>query len=74
MGPGREREIERERERTAALFRSMLTSSNIAFTNAEVVTRNLNKIIDRNFYPIPEAKVSNLRHRQGEASMHARSF
>lgn len=27
------------------------------------VTRNLNKIIDRNFYPVPEAKKSNLRHR-----------
>jgi ribonucleoside-diphosphate reductase alpha chain len=29
----------------------------------KVVTRNLNKVIDRNYYPIPEAKVSNLRHR-----------
>jgi ribonucleoside-diphosphate reductase subunit M1 len=28
-----------------------------------VATKNLNKIIDRNFYPIPEAKTSNLRHR-----------
>lgn len=28
-----------------------------------VVTRNLNKIIDNNFYPIVEAKNSNLRHR-----------
>lgn len=28
-----------------------------------VVTRNLNKIIDINFYPVPEAKRSNLRHR-----------
>ncbi len=27
------------------------------------VTKNLNKIIDRNYYPIPEAKRSNLRHR-----------
>ncbi len=27
------------------------------------VTRNLNKVIDRNFYPIPEAKNSNMRHR-----------
>jgi ribonucleoside-diphosphate reductase alpha chain len=26
-------------------------------------TKNLNKIIDNNFYPIPEAKNSNLRHR-----------
>lgn len=28
-----------------------------------VVTRNLNKIIDINYYPIPEAKNSNMRHR-----------
>jgi ribonucleoside-diphosphate reductase alpha chain len=27
------------------------------------VTKNLNKIIDRNFYPIPEARNSNMRHR-----------
>jgi ribonucleoside-diphosphate reductase alpha subunit len=29
----------------------------------KVVTRNLNKIIDVNFYPVPEAARSNLRHR-----------
>ncbi|VDD80595.1 unnamed protein product [Mesocestoides corti] len=29
----------------------------------EVVTRNLNKVIDRNFYPIKEAELSNMRHR-----------
>ncbi len=28
-----------------------------------VVTRNLNKIIDVNYYPIPEAEKSNMRHR-----------
>lgn len=28
-----------------------------------VVTKNLNKIIDRNYYPIPEARRSNFRHR-----------
>lgn len=27
------------------------------------VTKNLNKIIDNNFYPIPEARKSNMRHR-----------
>jgi ribonucleotide reductase alpha subunit len=32
-------------------------------TVAEVVTKNLNKIIDRNFYPIEEARNSNMRHR-----------
>lgn len=30
---------------------------------SKVVTRNLNKIIDINYYPLPEAKKSNLRHR-----------
>ena len=29
----------------------------------EVVTRNLNKVVDINFYPIPEARNSNMRHR-----------
>lgn len=28
-----------------------------------VATQNLNKIIDRNYYPIPEARNSNMRHR-----------
>ena len=27
------------------------------------VTRNLNTVIDRNYYPLPEAKTSNMRHR-----------
>ena len=29
----------------------------------KVATKNLNKIIDRNYYPVAEAKVSNFRHR-----------
>ncbi|MEM6268042.1 MAG: ribonucleoside-diphosphate reductase subunit alpha [Bacteroidota bacterium] len=29
----------------------------------KVVTRNLNKVIDINYYPVPEAKNSNMRHR-----------
>lgn len=29
----------------------------------KMVTRNLNKVIDINFYPVPEARNSNLRHR-----------
>ncbi|CAK9038891.1 Ribonucleoside-diphosphate reductase large subunit (Ribonucleotide reductase R1 subunit) [Durusdinium trenchii] len=29
----------------------------------KVVTRNLNKVIDRNYYPLEEARRSNLRHR-----------
>ncbi|KAI5954019.1 RNR1 [Candida margitis] len=29
----------------------------------KVVTRNLNRVIDRNYYPVPEAERSNMRHR-----------
>ncbi|KAK4525903.1 hypothetical protein GAYE_SCF17G3812 [Galdieria yellowstonensis] len=29
----------------------------------KIVARNLNKIIDINYYPVPQAKTSNLRHR-----------
>ena len=28
-----------------------------------VIVRNLNKIIDINYYPVPEARKSNMRHR-----------
>ena len=27
------------------------------------ITRNLNRVIDRNYYPVPEARTSNMRHR-----------
>mmetsp|Transcript_4197 Transcript_4197/g.4748 ORF Transcript_4197/g.4748 Transcript_4197/m.4748 type:complete len:833 (+) Transcript_4197:108-2606(+) len=30
---------------------------------ASILTRNLNRVIDRNFYPIAEAKTSNMKHR-----------
>ena len=30
---------------------------------AKVATRNLNKVIDRNYYPVEEARSSNMRHR-----------
>jgi len=30
---------------------------------AKVVTKNLNRVIDENFYPVPEALKSNMRHR-----------
>ncbi len=33
------------------------------FEITRVITRNLNKVIDINYYPIPEAKNSNMRHR-----------
>lgn len=33
------------------------------FEITQVVTRNLNKVIDINYYPIPEARNSNMRHR-----------
>jgi ribonucleoside-diphosphate reductase alpha chain len=29
----------------------------------KTITKNLNKVIDRNFYPIEKARISNLRHR-----------
>ena len=29
----------------------------------KVVTKNLNKIINVNYYPVPEARKSNMRHR-----------
>lgn len=44
---------------------------------AQVLTRNLNKVIDRTFYPVPETEVSNLKHRpigigvQGLADVYA---
>jgi len=30
---------------------------------ARTLTRNLNKVVDRNYYPVPETKISNDRHR-----------
>lgn len=33
------------------------------FEVVKIVTKNLNKVIDRTLYPIPEAKYSNFRHR-----------
>lgn len=33
------------------------------FEVTKVVTRNLNRIIDINYYPVPESRKSNLRHR-----------
>ncbi len=44
---------------------------------AKVVTRNLNKVIDRNYYPVEDARRSNMRHRpigigvQGLADVYA---
>lgn len=29
----------------------------------KIITKNLNKIIDKNYYPVPEARNSNLKHR-----------
>ena len=42
------------------LFRS---DHNKLFEITYQATLNLNKIIDRNYYPIPEARNSNMRHR-----------
>ena len=33
------------------------------FEMTQVMTRNLNRVIDGNSYPVPEAKTSNIRHR-----------
>jgi ribonucleotide reductase alpha subunit len=33
------------------------------YDTAYIATKNLNKIIDINYYPVPEAKLSNLKHR-----------
>lgn len=33
------------------------------FEVTKVITKNLNKVIDINYYPVPEAKTSNLKHR-----------
>jgi ribonucleotide reductase alpha subunit len=44
----------------------------------KVITRNLNKVIDLNFYPVPETRISNFRHRpigigvQGLADVYAK--
>ena len=44
---------------------------------AQIMTRNLNKVIDKTFYPVPETKRSNLKHRpiglgvQGLADVYA---
>jgi len=35
----------------------------LLFKVTKRVTRNLNKVIDRNYYPVPEAENSNMRHR-----------
>jgi ribonucleoside-diphosphate reductase alpha chain len=35
----------------------------LLFDVTKRVTRNLNKVIDRNYYPVPEAENSNMRHR-----------
>jgi len=43
------------------------TQKNFDFTNlhyvTEIVTRNLNRVIDKNFYPTEAARKSNMRHR-----------
>jgi ribonucleoside-diphosphate reductase alpha chain len=44
------------------------------FEVTKVITRNLNKIIDGNYYPVPEARNSNLRHRPIGLGIQVRSF
>ena len=53
----------------ASISLSMLVKPDKTFDHAKlyevayVITQNLNKIIDKNYYPIAEAKYSNLKHR-----------
>mmetsp|Transcript_30425 Transcript_30425/g.35085 ORF Transcript_30425/g.35085 Transcript_30425/m.35085 type:complete len:829 (-) Transcript_30425:200-2686(-) len=35
----------------------------LLFEISKIVTKNLNRVIDRTYYPVKEAKVSNMRHR-----------
>ncbi|KAJ7913495.1 ribonucleotide reductase alpha subunit [Mycena leptocephala] len=42
---------------------SALTRPPYAISHTKVVARNLNRIIDINYYPIPETRRSNMRHR-----------
>jgi ribonucleoside-diphosphate reductase alpha subunit len=50
-------------------LRYFVDATNRTFNHKElvritkVITRNLNKVIDGNFYPVPEAKTSNAKHR-----------
>lgn len=52
---------------SVGLPKFVLPDGNFDFGNlhriVQIITVNLNKIIDSNYYPIPEASVSNLRHR-----------
>ncbi|KAL3984844.1 ribonucleoside-diphosphate reductase alpha subunit [Acanthocheilonema viteae] len=43
--------------------REMTFDFNMLREVTKVVVRNLNKVIDRNYYPVPEAEKSNKRHR-----------
>lgn len=40
-----------------------LLHSVTVFQVTKVVVRNLNKVIDRNYYPVPETERSNKKHR-----------
>ncbi len=53
----------------ASIALSKFVKEDLTFDHEElyritkVVTRNLNKVIDINYYPVPEARNSNMRHR-----------
>jgi len=42
---------------------TLVERARLIWTISKVVTKNLNRVIDRNFYPVEEAKRSNFRHR-----------
>ena len=41
----------------------MVFDYSLLHDTVKVITKNLNKIIDKNFYPTPKTRVSNLKHR-----------
>ncbi|CCM10137.1 Ribonucleoside-diphosphate reductase large subunit [Cardinium endosymbiont cEper1 of Encarsia pergandiella] len=53
----------------ASIALPMFVDDNRSFDHTKLyevtylVTKNLNKVIDRNYYPLPEARYSNLKHR-----------
>ena len=53
----------------ASIALSMFVKDDLTFDHDKlfeityIATKNLNKVIDRNYYPVPEARNSNMRHR-----------
>jgi ribonucleoside-diphosphate reductase subunit M1 len=56
------REVNMQRWDVVLIFFNLSTSPDM-YKITKVATKNLNKIIDRNYYPVEEARRSNMRHR-----------